>query len=115
VILLEGYVRHFVAREFDQLRELLAQDVRLEVVGIAQNRGAQQVGGYFHRYDSLEGWRPAMGLVEGRPSILVYDAQSGSESPAYFILIDWSEGQVVRIRDYRYARYMMTDAQFVEL
>ena len=89
-----------------ELRAMLAQDVRLEVVGIAQDRGAPQVGGYFHRYERLGEWSPAMGLVEGRPAILVSDA-----SGEFFILIDWMDGKVARIRDYRYARYMMTDAQ----
>jgi RNA polymerase sigma-70 factor (ECF subfamily) len=115
VNLLEGYVKHFAAREFDQLRMLLARDVRLDVVGIVQNRGAEQVGGYFHRYDGLQGWRPAMGLVEGRPAILVYDLREGSATPAYFILIEWADGEVMRIRDYRYSRYMMTDVSYVAL
>jgi RNA polymerase sigma-70 factor, ECF subfamily len=51
--LLENYVTHSVARDFDKLRELLAQDVRLDVVGISQSSGAAQVGGYFHRYSGI--------------------------------------------------------------
>ncbi|MGC4051077.1 MAG: sigma-70 family RNA polymerase sigma factor [Paludibaculum sp.] len=43
-LLLENYVAHFAARDFDRLRALLAEDVRLDVVGVAQNRGAVQVG-----------------------------------------------------------------------
>ncbi len=107
VSLLQNYVQHFLARDFDQLRALLAQDVQLDVVGIAQARGASGVGNYFHRYQALTDWCPQVGLVEGKPAILVAD-QSGAL--AYFILIDWDNGQVKRIRDYRHVRYLLTDA-----
>jgi len=109
--LLEGYVKHFAARDFDKLRELLAQDVRLDLVGMSQGRGASEVGGYFHRYGGVEDWRVQVGSVEGRPAILVFNAQEPSEAPVYFMLIDWVNGEVARIRDYRYARYVMADAE----
>ena len=80
--LLEGYVKHFAARDFDKLRELLAQDVRLDLVGMSQGRGASEVGGYFHRYGGVKDWRVQVGSVEGRPAILVFNAQEPSEAPA---------------------------------
>ncbi len=109
---LRNYVTHFVAQDFDKLRALLAQDVRLDVVGVARNRGAAQVGGYFHRYSGITDWRFQVGSVEGRPAILVTNPQRPSAPPYYFILIDWENGAVARIRDYRYARYVITDAEF---
>ena len=109
--LLEGYVKHFAARDFDKLRELLAQDVRLDVVGITQGRGASQVGGYFHRYSGIEDWLVRAGSVEGRPAVLVFNAQEPAGAPSYFVLLDWVDGEVTRIRDYRYARYVMADAE----
>jgi RNA polymerase sigma-70 factor, ECF subfamily len=112
VKLLEGYVRHFAAREFDQLRALLARDVRLDIVGVSQDRGAKPVGCYFGRYSGMEDWRPYVGSVEGRPAILVFNPQDASGRPSYFILIDWVDGEVVSIRDYRHAQYVMADAQF---
>lgn len=110
--LLANYVTHFAARDFDSLRALLAEDVRLDVVGVAQNRGALQVGGYFHRYRGITDWQVQLGSVEGRPAILVSDPQQPSAAPYYFILIDWENGAVARIRDYRYARYVLADAEF---
>jgi RNA polymerase sigma-70 factor (ECF subfamily) len=110
--LLANYVTHFAARDFDSLRALLAEDVRLDVIGVSQNRGALQVGGYFHRYSGIADWHVQLGRVEGRPAILVSDPQQPSAAPYYFILIDWENGAVGRIRDYRYARYVMTDAEF---
>src|SRR5260370_12136096 len=44
VSLLENYVRHFVSRDFDKLRELLAEDVRLDVVRISQARQREPGG-----------------------------------------------------------------------
>ena len=37
-----------------------------------------------------------------------------SAPPAYFMLLTWEEGQVALIRDYRYARYVMRDAEVAE-
>jgi RNA polymerase sigma-70 factor (ECF subfamily) len=113
--LLEDYVRHFVAQEFDELRELLARDVRLDVVGMAQSRGANQVGKYFHRYGGINDWSLRVGSVEGQPAVLVFNAQEPSGAPSYFMLIDWLNGEVARIRDYRYSRYVMVDAEFTVL
>jgi RNA polymerase sigma-70 factor, ECF subfamily len=113
--LLEGYVRHFAAHEFYKLRELLARDVRLDVVGISQSRGANQVGCYFHRYSGIEDWRPRVGSVEGRLAILVFNPHDPSGAPSYFIFIDCVNGEIVRIRDYRHARYVMADAEFAVL
>jgi RNA polymerase sigma-70 factor, ECF subfamily len=110
--LLDGYVKRFAAHEFDKLRELLARDVRLDIVGISQSRGPRQVGCYFHNYSAADNWRPGVGSVEGRPAILVFDPQDLSRVPRYFILIDWVNGEVARIRDYRHAPYIMVDAEF---
>jgi RNA polymerase sigma-70 factor, ECF subfamily len=110
--LLEGYVRHFAARDFDQLRALLARDVRLEVVGVAKNNGAKAVGCYFGRYREANDWVPRVGSVEGRPAILMFNLQETSGRPGYFILLDWEGKEVAGIRDYRHAPYVMMDAQF---
>lgn len=110
--LLEGYVRHFAAREFDEVRALLAQDVRLDIVGVAQNHGARPVGCYFGRYSESTDWRPCVGSVEGRPAILVFDPHDPSGMPRYFILIDWANGEVTSIRDFRHAQHVMEGAQF---
>jgi RNA polymerase sigma-70 factor (ECF subfamily) len=111
-MLLEGYVRHFAARDFDQLRALLTRDVRLEIVGVAESNGAKPVGCYFGRYSEATDWFPCVGSVEGRPAILVFNQQETSGRPSYFILLDWVKGEVASIRDYRHTEYVMGDAQF---
>ena len=53
-----------------------------------------------------------MGLLEGWPAILVFKPQDLTGAPSYFILVDWINGEVTRIRDYRHAPYIMADAEF---
>lgn len=112
--LLGEYVAAFAARDFDTVRAMLADDVRLDLIGRAQRRGTVAVGGYFANYDRLQDWRLDVGSVEDRPAILVYDgfelASPPSAEPDYFILIDWTSDRVDLIRDYRYARHVMLDA-----
>jgi RNA polymerase sigma-70 factor (ECF subfamily) len=109
--LLARYVDRFNARDFEAVRGMLADEVRLDLIGRAKRQGIVEVSDYFHRYDQVDDWRLGLGLVEGRPAILAYDLQDGSSQPAYFMLITWDDAQVSLIRDYRYARYVMRDAE----
>ena len=65
---LAAYVERFNARDFDAIRDMLADEVRLDL---------------------------------GDPSGV----------PAYFILLEWTGDNVLTIRDFRYARYVMLDAE----
>ena len=109
--LLARYVDRFNARDFDALRMMLADEVRLDLVGRTKLIGAAQISdNYFHRYSEAQDWRFAVGTVEGRPAILGYDLSEESTQPAYFMLLIWEDDQVSLIRDYRYARYVIHDA-----
>ncbi len=114
---LAQYVVHFNGRNFDALRELLADDARLELVGRTSVRGARAVGNYFGNYARLEGWRVALGSVDGRAALLGFDNEGGAQNehtgrPAFFILVEWNAEQIQSIRDYRYARYTTELAQY---
>jgi RNA polymerase sigma-70 factor, ECF subfamily len=37
------------------------------------------------------------------------------EKPTYFVLLEWSDGALVNIRDFRYARYATEGAELVAL
>ncbi len=52
-----------------------------------------------------------MGRIEDWLAVLVYDITEVSSLPAYFMLLTWRDSQVAFIRDYRYARYVIPDAQ----
>lgn len=112
--LLAAYADRFNARDFDALRTMLAEDVRLDLVGKEQRSGASRVGEYFNRYGQVNDWRFAVGLVENRPALLVYDPQQPSSDPIYFVLITWADNRIAHIRDYRYARHVLREAWIVK-
>jgi RNA polymerase sigma-70 factor, ECF subfamily len=110
--LLARYAALFNARDFDAVRAMLAEEVRVDVIGRAKLLGIDNVvNNYFHNYQQTDDWHLSPGSVEGRPAILVHDPNEASDQPAYFMLITWDKGQASLIRDYRYARYVMPDAR----
>jgi RNA polymerase sigma-70 factor, ECF subfamily len=114
--LLARYVDLFNARDFDAVRAMLADEVRLDLVGQAKVVGAAEVNNrYFYNYSLVDDWRLALGLVEGRLAILVYNPAEASQQPAYVVLLTWQDAHVSHIRDYRYARYIMRDAEVTPL
>jgi RNA polymerase sigma-70 factor, ECF subfamily len=105
------YVERFNARDFDALRDLLTDDVQLDLVGRGRRNGRRDVGQYFHNYSTRHDWRFAPGQVEGRPAALVWDTATPTDRPAYFVLLDWTDGRLAAIRDFRYARYAAAEAE----
>ena len=109
--LLARYIDRFNARDFEAVRAMLANEVRLDLINRVKLRGAAEINNnYFYNYQQVDDWRLGLGGVEGRPAILVYDAHAASDQPVYFILLTWTDSQVSFIRDYRYARYVIEDA-----
>lgn len=100
------YIDRFNARDFDALRERLADDVRAELVGEVTMRGRREVSNYFGNYSREDRWQLAPGLVEGRQAALVLERGGGLTRPAWFVLLDWSGDRLHAIRDFRYARYV---------
>jgi RNA polymerase sigma-70 factor (ECF subfamily) len=45
----------------------------------------------------------------------VRDPGDPSGAPIYFVLLDWAGGQLVSIRDFRYARYATEGAELLAL
>jgi RNA polymerase sigma-70 factor (ECF subfamily) len=113
--LLLAYVDRFNVRDFDAIRDMLADEVRLDVISRVQRNGRHEVGSYFTRYGELTDWLLAPGLVEGRPAALVRDAEDPAAPPVYFILLDWTGDRLLTIRDFRFARYVMEGADIAVL
>jgi RNA polymerase sigma-70 factor (ECF subfamily) len=113
--LLTAYIDRFNARDFDTVRDMLANEVRLELVSRARESGRVEVGRYYGNYEKLKDWRLALGTVEGRPAVLAFDPESLSGRPIYFVLLRWDGGKLIEIRDFRYARYVTEGAEFVIL
>ena len=111
---LAAYVERFNARDFDALRAQLADDVRVEVVNRSRLNGRGEVGRYFGNYSQTTDWHLVAGLVDGRPAIIVHDPDQPSGPPIYFMLLDWADGGLLAIRDFRYARYAIEDAELID-
>lgn len=110
-VLLRQYVDRFNARDFDAIRDMLAEEVKLDVIDRIKRDGKVLVSStYFENYAALEDWRFSFGFVEARPVVIAHDPQRPEAEPAYFIVVEWSGAKVASIRDFRYARYVMESA-----
>ena len=110
-----AYVHLFQSGDFDAIRAMLADDVKLDLVNRLQWEGRDKIALYFTRYGEETKWRFALGAVEGRPAMLVFDSTGPMEKPAHFVLIDWSESRIVGIRDFLFAPYVLEAIDWVRL
>jgi len=106
------YVALFNQQNWDALRALLADDVRLIQSAHPPRVGVKDVGMFFSVYAKVDGLRLAPAWLEGREVIAVFDGVAGPR-PSYMMWLDWRDGQISFIRDYRYVRYAIADAELV--
>jgi RNA polymerase sigma-70 factor (ECF subfamily) len=109
---LSVYVASFNARDFDAIRAMIADDVRLELVSRLRLDGKAEVSRYFGNYAKAEDWHLVPGLVEGRPAILVFDPNEPGGQPKYFMLLGWSADKVATIRDFRHVPYVIDGLEY---
>jgi RNA polymerase sigma factor (sigma-70 family) len=112
---ISAYVDLFRSGDFDAIRAMLAADVKLDLVNRLKLTGRDEIGLYFTRYAQVTKWRFALGAVEGRPAMLVFDSTGPMEKPAHFVLIDWSDSGIIAIRDFLFAPYVLEDLDWVRL
>ena len=112
---LRHYSDCFNAHEFEAIRQMMAEEVHLELVSKEERSGRKDVGLYFTNYSRREDWLLAPGMIERRPAILAFDRNDPAGPPNYFILLDFLSGQLLDIRDFRYARYVMDGAEWMRL
>ncbi|HEY6848433.1 MAG TPA: sigma-70 family RNA polymerase sigma factor [Terracidiphilus sp.] len=104
---LTRYVEGFKTGDFDTVRAMLADDVKLDLVAKLRWQGRSEVGQYYGAYAAAKQWAYAAGVVDGRAAMLVYDRQISLRTPAYFVALDFDGDRVVSIHDFLYARYAM--------
>jgi RNA polymerase sigma-70 factor (ECF subfamily) len=112
---LTAYVDRFNARDFDAIRDMLADEVRLDLVNRTRVIGKQEVGRYFGNYSQMQDWLFVVGMVDRRPAVLVRDPTDPLGTPKYFILLQWTGNTVAKIRDFRHARYAVDGAEMLAL
>ena len=107
------YIALFNKRDWDGLRALLADDVKLRQSERPLREGRAEVGMFFTFYarDDWDVWL-APAWLEGREVIAVFDSRTDAQ-PVYFMWLKWERGLISFIRDYRYTRYVAADAELV--
>lgn len=108
---LARYTALFNARDWDGVRAMLVDDVKLDLVSRWNDSGRLRVGKYFTNYDSIGGWRLAPGWLDGREVIAVF-SDPRDVRPNYFMTLTFTDGRVAAIRDFRYASYIAREAAF---
>lgn len=106
------YVAMFNGRDWNGLRALLAEDVRLDQSSKYHKRGRAEVGQFFGIYSKTEGWYLRPAWLEGREIVAVFGGPEAS-SPAYFMEIVWRNGEIAAIHDRRYQPYEIEGAEIV--
>jgi RNA polymerase sigma-70 factor (ECF subfamily) len=108
---LARYVELFNARDWDAVRAMLADEVRLDVVSVVRRQGREPVSSYFTNYASLGEWRVARAWLDGR-EVLAAFLPTSSTRPAYFIEVSITGNSVAAIRDFYHIPYITRDADF---
>jgi RNA polymerase sigma-70 factor (ECF subfamily) len=101
-----SYADRFNARDFDALRDLLAEDVKLDLVNRLRLAGRKDVSVYFSRYSGSTDWKLTPGLAEGHPALLISNPADPADTVEYVILLEWAQGRIQGIRDFRFAKYI---------
>jgi SnoaL-like domain len=104
------YVALFNQRDWDSLRALLADDVKLNQSSYPPRAGRAEVGRFFTIYDKFEGLWLAPAWLEGREVIAVFKDRADPK-PSYMMWLEWRDGRISFIHDYRYVRYVVADAE----
>jgi hypothetical protein len=106
------YVAMFNRRDWDGLRAMLADDVRLIQSSYPPRAGAADVGMFFGIYARSAPVRLAPAWLDGREVIAVFEDPQAAK-PSYLMWLEWTDGRISFIRDYRYVRYVVDDAELV--
>lgn len=104
------YVALFNNRDWDGLRAMLADDVKLKQSSHPDRLGSADVGMFFSIYSKSDGVWLAPAWLEGREVLAVYERRLDTK-PSYFMWLEWRDDEITFIRDYKYVRYVMADAE----
>jgi RNA polymerase sigma factor (sigma-70 family) len=106
------YVALFNRHDWDGLRAMLTDDVRLIQSSHPLRAGVADVGMFFGIYARSAPVRLAPAWLEGREVIAVFEDPQAAR-PSYLMWLEWTHGRISFIRDYRYVRYVVDDAELL--
>ena len=111
---LKRYASLFNAHDWEGIRSLLADDVRLDLVSRRKAAGRREVSTYFGNYERAGDWHLVPARFDGREVLAVLGAPADAREtrPRYFIELGWRDGLVAAIRDFRYVPYIAQEGAF---
>jgi len=98
------YAQLFNARNWDAVRDMLINDVKLEVLDATSRKGRNEVGVYFTRYANMEGWQMVPAILDGREGLAVLPTGS-------FVELTLQGDRIAMIRDYVHIPYLTAECQ----
>lgn len=109
------YIALFNTRDWEGVRALLADEVKLDLVSRSQRSGRRDVSGYVANYAKSSEWFLVPAWIDGKEVVGAFRNEREAK-PSYFIELGIVDGRVVSIRDFRYVPYICVDAdiQFTE-
>ena len=108
---LQHYANLFNAHDWDGVRAMLADDVRLDLVSRRKAAGRREVEAYFTNYERATDWHLSAAWVDGN-EVLAVRPDAATMPPRYFVELSWRDGRVAAIRDFRYVAYIAQDSSF---
>lgn len=105
------YAALFNARDWEGVRAMLLEDIRLDVVSALKRVGRDEVGMYFNNYGRLRDWRVVPAWLDGREVLAVFRGEH-AEQPSYFIELTIDAQRIAAIRDFLHVPYIARDASF---
>src|SRR5262249_15849704 len=101
------YAMLFNARDWDGVRAMLAQHIRLDVKDRLQRVGRSEVEQYFTNYSQMTAqWRLAPAWLDGR-QVLAAFLDGSDAKPRYFIEVGVKGDRIASIRDYFHVPYIV--------
>lgn len=102
------YAALFNQRDWDGLRSLLADDVRLDQSSFPLRVGPADVGMFFTIYAASDPVWLAPAWLDNTEVLAVFEHR-GDARPSYMTWLEWRDGRITFIHDYRHARYVVAD------
>jgi RNA polymerase sigma-70 factor (ECF subfamily) len=107
--LLHLYVERFKRRDWDGVRELIADDARLRVAD--KWTGRLSDSSYFGNYElwAVE-WQVTAGEIDGEPVVVILNREQDGWQPKGVARLSASHGRIERVDDYLHCPWMLPAA-----
>jgi len=105
----------FNQRDWDGLRALLAEDVHLTQATHPDRKGRSDVGMFFTIYAEIPEFHLVPAHLDGGygGEVIAFFARADDAQPSYLMKVEWRGSRIVRIRDFRYAGYILEGVDLV--